>query len=230
MYWIYLIIFTFIVFVPTFIRNGFYIFDMTQVQEFVILLLGSLAFLIFLFVEKKMKKNLAEKSLFQGQANRMARDLQHSYSYIGEINRKLDILENIALGYPESSKSSHKNEVELYASIMSAIELFGKSRHFALRFVSLPELTILKEIKSTSKNNFNFSLKDRKIEVNYFESEEFIVVTSPKAIDNILSYIVIKKETPSQKLDDVEIMKTLVAQALFIFMFVRHKKQIKCVI
>lgn len=203
---------------------------MTQAQEFVILFLGSLAFSIFLLMEKKMKKNLAEKSIIQGQANRMAKDLRHSYSYIGEINRKLDILENIALGYPESSKLSHKNESELYDSIMSAIRLFGKSEQFALRFVCLPEYTLLKEIQSNPGTGFNFSLENRKIEVNYFESAEFIVVTSPKAIDNIFSYIVIKKETPSQKLDDVEIMKTLVAQALFIFMFMRHKKQIKCVI
>ncbi|KKQ52518.1 MAG: hypothetical protein US70_C0008G0005 [Parcubacteria group bacterium GW2011_GWD2_38_11] len=230
MYWIYLIIFTLIVFVPTFVRSGFYIFNMTQAQEFVILFLGSLAFSIFLLMEKKMKKNLAEKSIIQGQANRMAKDLRHSYSYIGEINRKLDILENIALGYPESSKLSHKNESELYDSIMSAIRLFGKSEQFALRFVCLPEYTLLKEIQSNPGTGFNFSLENRKIEVNYFESAEFIVVTSPKAIDNIFSYIVIKKETPSQKLDDVEIMKTLVAQALFIFMFMRHKKQIKCVI
>ncbi|MDD5464171.1 MAG: hypothetical protein PHP62_03405 [Candidatus Moranbacteria bacterium] len=230
MYWIYLTIFTFIVFVPTFVRKGFYTFDVTQTQEFVILLLGSVAMSMYLFLDRKMKKNVAEKGTIQIQASRMKKDLQQSYSYIGEINRKLDILENIALGYPESSKLTHRNESELYESIMDAIELFGKSKLFALRFVSAIDFTILKEIKSIPKNRLDFSLKDRKVEINYFESEDFIVVTSPKAIDNIFSYIVIKKEIPNQKLDDVEMMKTLAAQALFIFMFMRHKKQIKCVI
>jgi hypothetical protein len=230
MYWIYLILFTLIVFIPTSVRNGFYIFDTTQTQEFAILLLGSLGFFLFLLMEKKLKKNQAEKSKIQGQVNSMAKDLKHSYSYIGEINRKLDILENIALGYPESSKLTHKNELDLYDSIMEAIRLFGKSDEFALRFVQLPKYDLLKEISSKTENTLNFSLKGRELEINYYESEEYIAITSPKTIDNIFSYILIKKKTASQKIEDTEMMKTLAAQALFIFMFMRNKKQIKCVI
>lgn len=230
MYWIYLILFTLIVFIPSLIRKGVFAFDMTQTQEFAILLLGSLGFFIFLLMEKKMKKNIAERNKIQGQINSMTRDLKHSYSYIGEINRKLDILENIALGYPETSKLTHKNEMELYDSIMDAIRLFGKSEDFALRFVCMPEFVLLKEIKSNKDSLISFSFKERKISINYFESEEFIVVTSPKMIDGIFSYIVIKKKTISQKIEDIELMKTLAAQALFIFVFMKNKKQIKCVL
>lgn len=230
MYWIYLVIFTFIVFVPTFVRDGFYVFDMTQTQEFVILFLGSLGFFVFLMMERKMKKNMLEKNKIQGQINSMTKDLKYSYSYIGEINRKLDILENIALGYPETSSLTQKNEMGLYYSIMDAIRLFGKSDEFALRFVQLPNYDLLKEIKSIPENVINFSLKGRELEVNYFESQDFIVISSPKSIDNIFSYILIKKKTPSHKIEDIEIMKTLAAQALFIFMFIRNKRQIKCVL
>lgn len=230
MYWIYLIIFTLIVFVPSFVRKGIYVFDMTQTQEYAILLLGSVGFLIFLILEKKFKKNLTEKNKIQGQVNSMTKDLKHSYSYIGEINRKLDILENIALGYPESSKLTHKSEIEAYNSIMEAIKLFGKSDEFALRFVRLPGYEILKEIKSIPENALSFSFKGQEKEMSCFESDEFIVVMSPKQIDNIFSYIVIRKKTVSQKIDDMEIMKTLAAQALFIFVFTRNKKHIKCVL
>jgi len=222
--------FTLIVFVPTFIRNGFFIFDMTQTQEFVILFLGSLGFFIFLMMERKMKKNMSEKNKIQGQINSMSKDLKYSYSYIGEINRKLDILEHIALGYPESSNLTQKNQIELFDSIMDAVRLFGKSDDFTIRFVRLPNYDILKEIKSMPEKALSFSLKGRTVDVNYFESDEFIVTTSPKTIDNIFSYILIRKITASQKLDDIELMKTLAAQALFIFMFMRNKKQMKCVI
>jgi hypothetical protein len=181
-------------------------------------------------MEKRMKKNLAEKNKIQGQMNDMTKDLRHSYSYIGEINRKLDILENIALGYPASSKITQKNENELYDSIMDAIRLFGKSDNFALRFVQLPNYDLIREIKSIPENTLSFSLKDKLVEVNCYESEDFIVTTSPKSIDNIFSYIIIKKQTPSQKIEDIEMMKTLAAQSLFIFMFMRNNKQIKCVI
>lgn len=230
MYWIYLIIFTLVVFVPTFVRGGFYIFDMTQAQEFVILILGSLGFAIFLLLERKLKKNVAEKNKIQGQINNMTKDLKQSYSYIGEINRKLDILENIALGYPESSKLTQKNEAELYDSIMDAVRLFGKSEEFSLRFIQLPNCTLIKEIKSVPEKNLRFSFKGRDLESKYFESNAYIVVTSPRSIDNIFSCIIIKKKTASQKIDDIEMVKTLAAQALFIFVFVRNKRQIQCVI
>jgi hypothetical protein len=203
---------------------------MTQTQEFTILFLGSLGFIVFLMMEKKFKKNLAEKNKIQGQVNSMSKDLKHSYSYIGEINRKLDILENIAHGYPESAKLTHKNESELYVSIMEAIRLFGKSDEFALRFVCLPTFELLKEVKSSPTSTLSFSMKGRDLDINYFESDDFIIITSPKMIDGVFSYIVIKRKSLSQKVEDIEIMKTLAAQALFIFVFLRNKKQIKCVL
>ncbi|EKE19275.1 MAG: hypothetical protein ACD_9C00067G0003 [uncultured bacterium] len=225
MYWIYLIIFTLIVFVPTFITQEVLFFDVVQAQEFMLLFLSSLGLTLFLLQEKKLKKNLTEKCSIQSQVNRMTKDLKYSYSYIGEINRKLDILENIAINYPESSKINQKKQNELCDAIMNAIGIFAKSDQFALRFVSLPNYDILKEVKSMPESRLNFSLKGRTVDSNQFESSEFIVITSPGSIDNVFSYIVIKKRTPSQKIEDHEIMKTLAAQALFLFMFMSNNKK-----
>lgn len=228
MYWIYLIVFTFVVFIPTVIRQGIYNFNVVQTQEFAILLLGSFCFFVFLIQEKRLKKNIVEKSDIQRKVNRMARDLTHSYSYIGEINRKLDILEHINLGYPESQNLTAKKQREIYDSIMEAIKIFGKSNEFVLNFICLPENEVIKEIKSLPDLAFNFSLKNLDIDAQFFESDEFFVTTSPKAIDNIFSCIIIRKKANNKKFEDLEIMKTLAAQALFLFMFMRHKEFIKC--
>lgn len=230
MYWIYLIIFTFIVFIPSFVRSGTSTFNLVQVQEFVILILGSLGFFLFLIQEKRLKRNIKERGKIQRQVNQMTKDLTHSYSYIGEINRKLDILENIALGYPESSQLSLKEQNEIYDTIMGAIELFGKSDEFTLRFIGLPNLEIVKEIKSLPDVPMNFSIKEFMGGRNFFQNDEYIVTNSPKAIDGIFSCIIIKKKSPSHNIEDVEMMKTLASQALFLYMFLRQKKQIKCVI
>ena len=228
MYWIYLIIFTLIVFVPTFIRDGFHTFDMTQTQEFTILFLGSLGFSLFVLQEKKLKKNIAEKSSIQGQVNNMSKDLKYSYTYIGEINRKLDILKHIVLSYPESSKLTHKNESELYDSIMEATRLFGKSDEFALRFACVSDFSLLKEIKSISSSPLGFSMKNNDFEKRYFESDDFIVIISPKPIDGTFSYIIMRKKSASQQIEDIELMKTLATQALFIFMLMRDKRKASC--
>ena len=227
MYWIYLIIFLFIVFVPSIVQEGIYGFNLVQTQEFAILFLGSIGFAAFLIQEKRLKKNMAEKNDFQRKVNTMRKDLAHSYSYIGEVNRKVDILESIALSYPESLVITAKKQKDVYKSIMEAIRLFGKSDEFILRFVCLPSKEILKEIKSFPDVSISFSLKNIDLNTQFFESDEFIVISSPKTVDDVFSYIVIAKKNPNQRMEDLEIIRTLAAQALFFFMFVRKEKNNK---
>jgi hypothetical protein len=215
----------FIVFVPTIVNDGFYIFDTSQVQEFAILILGSIGFIIFLVQEKRLKKNIAEKTDIQRKISRMTKDLTHSYSYIGEINRKLDIFEQVTLSYPESPNLTAKKQKALYNAIIEAVKLFGKSDEFMLRFVRMPNNDVLKEIKSSSNLSFNCPLKNCNPSTQFLESDEFITISSPKAIDNIFSCIIIRKKSPNQKLDDWEMLKALAAQALFLFMFVNNRKQ-----
>ena len=223
MYWLYLIIFTFVVFMPTLIQRGFYGFSADQTEEFATLILGSVAFIVFLIQERMLKKNVSEKKDIQKKVNRMTKDLTHSYSYIGEINRKVDILESIALSYPESLILTTKKQKEVYKSVMEAIRLFGKSDEFTLRFVCLSSKEVLKEIKSFPDVSMNFSPKNFDFTAQFVESDDFIVVNSPKAIDDVFSYIVLKKKTPNQRLEDLEMIRTLAAQALFFFMFVRKE-------
>jgi hypothetical protein len=227
MYWTYLIIFTLVIFVPTIFQHGFYALNTAQTQEFAILILGSLGFLIFLIQEKKLRKNLFEKNNIQRKVNRMTKDLTHSYSYIGEINRKLDLLENITLSYPESLNLTAKKQKELYNSTIEAIRLLGKSDEFSLRFVRVENNEILKEIKSSSDLSLNFSLKNLDSTAQFFESDDFIVANSPRTIDNVFACVVIRKKTPSQKIEDLEMIRMLAAQALFLYMFVHDKKQIE---
>lgn len=208
---------------PTLVQRGLYGFSVDQTEEFATLILGSVAFIVFLIQEKMLKKNVSEKMAIQKKVNRMTKDLTHSYSYIGEINRKVDILESIALSYPESLILTTKKQKEVYKSIMEAIRLFGKSDEFTLRFICMSSKDILKEIKSFPDVSMNFSPKNFDLTAQFVESDDFIVVNSPKAIDDVFSYIVLKKKTPNQRLEDLEIIRTLAAQALFFFMFVRKK-------
>ena len=225
MYWIYFAIFIVIIFVPTIIQHGLYGFNLVQTQEFAILLFGMLGFLISFWQQKSLKKKLAEKKVIQKQATQMAKDLTQSYSYIGEINRKIDILEQVALNYPDNLNLTAKKQKTMYNSIMEAIRLLAKSDEFALRFINTPNREVLKEIKSNSDSSFNFSCKNLNIASQFFESDEFIMITSPKAIEGVISCVIIKKKTYNQKLDDLEIFKAIASQALFFFMFIRNKNQ-----
>lgn len=225
MYWLYLIIFTLIVFVPTAIHHGFYIFDKAQTQEFTILILGSLGFLAFLVQEKRLKKNMAEKTDIQRKVNTITKDLTQSYSYIGEVNRKLDILENITLSHPDSLHLTSKKQKEIYNSTMQAIGIIAKSDNFVLRFSNMKTNELLKEIKNLQDAPFIFSCKQLDPKTQITETDEFLSVISPKDIDDIVACIIIKKKTPAQKIEDLEMLRILASQALFIFMFMNGRRK-----
>lgn len=225
MYWIYLVVLTFMVFVPSTIQQGFYNFSVVQTQEFTTLIIGFFAMLVFLVQEKRLKKNLAEKSNIRKTTNRITKDLTQSYSYIGEVNRKLDILEQIVLHYPESFNLTVKKQKEMYDSVIEAIRLLGKSDEFSLRFIRLSTMEILKEIRSFPDLELNFSCKNLGAITQVFESDEFTITPSPKDIDGIVACIVIKKKTPNHKIVDFEILKVIASQALLFFMFIRNTRQ-----
>jgi len=54
------------------------------------------------------------------------------------------------------------------------------------------------------------------------------VIISPKPIDGTFSYIIMRKKSASQQIEDIELMKTLATQALFIFMLMRDKRKASC--
>ncbi|HPX94145.1 MAG TPA: hypothetical protein PLF30_01160 [Candidatus Moranbacteria bacterium] len=229
MYWIYFALFIFIVFVPLIVREGFYVFSAVHLQQITILGIGITAFAAYYIYEKSLKKKLAERISIQKQFNRISKDLTHSYSYIGEINRKLEILKNITTTYPESANLSTRKQNQIYDAIMEGIRLFGKSDKFVLRFVCTANNEILKEIKSYPSLSLNFSPKHLGMDFQFFESDEILMVSSPKAIDGIIACIIVKKKTSGHVIDDLDIMKSMASQALFFFMFMKHKKKISCV-
>ena len=140
----------------------------------------------------------------------------------------MDILEQIVLSYPESTNLTVKKQKAMYDFIIEAIRLLGKSDEFSLRFICTTTKEVLKEVKSFSDLALNFSCKNFNTVGQSFESDEFIMITSPKAIDNIVACILIRKKTFNHKIDDFEILKAIASQSLFFFMFIHNKKQISC--
>lgn len=224
MYWIYFIIFTLIVFVPSFVSKGVFGFSVIQTQEYAILFLGTFAFVLFMILERRLKEDEREKIEMIGQINRTSKNLTQSYSYIGEMNRKLDIMMDIVLGFPENSKLKLKKQEKLYDSIMEAIRLFGKSDEFEIRFIHVLSGEILKEVKSKKDLVVSFSQKKCDQDKHVFEDEEFVSVSSPKTMDNIYSCIILKKKNKQKNNVDFETMQMLAMQALSFFIIISKEK------
>lgn len=225
MYWIYLILFILAVFTPDLIRRDFPFLDEERAEELLIFVLGTTTFLIFLWKEKQLNLQLREKTKIQREASIASRDLTDTYSYIGEINRKLDILKDVALGITEGTALTPEKETEIYQSIIHAVQMFSKSSHVALQFINVQNGKIIKEMKSSRKTKCGtINEKMAKEKRNFLETDKAFFIRSPKAADGIIACIAIEKRTKRQRLEDLELIKALASQALFLFTFSRKTK------
>lgn len=220
MYWIYLLIFIIAVLIPEIISRDFGPIGEERAEELFIFIIGIISFLLIYFREKQLFSSQKEKAKYQREASRIFRDLKDSYSYIGEINRKLEILKNIALGLPEKSSLTFDREQEIYDSIMEAVKMLSKTSNFSIRFVNSVSNEIERELKGKTsfKVNINKNLIGNIKNNCAVEAENYLLICSPRSIDNINAWIIIARKK-SQLMENIEILKALASQALFLFAF-----------
>lgn len=218
MYWIYLVIFVIMVFVPDIILNDFLAIDETTVEELAIFFLGGLGFVLYLIKEKRLANEEEVKVKTQREASRMSKDLTSSYSFIGEINRKLEIFKNISLGIPAWFKMTSIKKKKAFEYIMDAIRILTKSDEYKLAFMDKHSCKELFELKS--KKNIGIKLTKKHCldgPKKYFETDTSIIVISPEDINGIIAVIIIKKKTEAYKFEDPEMLKAIASQALVLY-------------
>lgn len=223
MYWIFLGIFIITVLVPDIIRDDFFLLSETRVEEILIFLMGAIAFFIFIKNEQKLIFHKKEKVRDQEKIDQAVKDLVESYSYIGEVNRKMDILMNIALGLSDNSILSKSHEDETYQSIVSASNFLLKGDFASLRLIDIETSKTKKEFKMENNNHFinNSELVKMGENITVEKKDDCLIVSSNQKINNIKSYIIIcgydKDEENSPK--NLEILKVFASQALFLYSY-----------
>lgn len=232
MYWIYLVIFVLAVFSPDIVHRGLFFLqknapenEVRMLEELSIFLFGVLGFLIFFWKEKQLKFNIRERSKFQKEASQTSKDLKNSYLYIGEINRKLEILKNIALGFSENSLPFSSSKLEIYNSITEALKMLGKTNSFIIRIVDEEKNNTIKEIYGQEK--IIFKIKNSSLKLmegkNYIINDDYYIFRSPQKIDNIRTYIIIQRET-NRQIEDTKLIKMLATQILFLYILTKKYK------
>ncbi len=223
MYWIFIVIFIITVLIPDIIRRDVFFLSETRAEEIAIFLMGAIAFVAFIKNERLLIFHKREKAKDQKKINQTVKDLMESYSYIGEVNRKMDILMNIALGLSDRSLLSKSKENEIYKSILSATDFIFKAESTYIRFVDLNTFQTKKELK-TKENGLNIKndeLADMEEDAQIKKLNDCIIIRSSQSIKNIKSYIIIrnydKEEENSAK--NIEIVKVFASQALFLYSY-----------
>lgn len=226
MYWIYLSLFVLIVIIPK-IVSGDRLFLVEDDQEsLLIFFVGAIGLFIYLWKENQLRFQLREKVKLQKEASRVSRDLADSYSYIAEINRKMEIVKNIALGLPETAAITPERLKEVYESIMEALSLLGKTDVFFLCIIDVRSGNIEKKFDAHGKKCPLLKYQElSKRSETVIREGEYVIIRSPRKVKGCLAFVVLRKKGGS--VEDPEIFKALAAQALFLHSIEQEQEQAK---
>jgi hypothetical protein len=230
MYWIFSILFAIAVLIPDIIRADVSFLAEERVEEAAIFVLGSVAFLTFVQNEKRIAIQKKEKEKTQKKMDQAVRDLVDSYSYIGEVNRKMDILVGVALGLTDRSVLDKKKEKETYESIINASNSLLKAKSTTIRFVNLKTNKTEKEAKLSEDVNldvFNKDLTGMGENVNVKKQNGILMISSSQKIKNVKSYLIINgyNESEEGKSKNIEILKLFASQAIFLYSYISKEKE-----
>lgn len=223
MYWIFLVIFIIAVLIPDIIRHPIFFLTEERAEEVAIFLLGATAFLVFIKNELLLVFHKKEKERDQKKIDQTVKDLVESYSYIGEVNRKMDIIMNIALGLADRSMLNKKKEKEIYESIVNAANFLLKAESVCLRLIDISSFRIKKEIKTKGKH---YIIKNEELakmgDETVIKRDDCIIVASSQSINNIKGYLIISgyNEREQSNPKNMEILKVFASQAIFLYSYV----------
>jgi len=213
--------------VPDIVRTNFGVISESRLEEILIFFMGAMAFAIFIKNEQQLIFHKKEKEKDKKKIEQTVKDLVESYSYIGEVNRKMDLLMNTALGLSDRSVLSKAHEKETYQSIVSATSFLLKADSVSLRFININDLKTKKEFRSENnqgmiKNDVLIEMKDN---VNVKKDNDCLIISSGQKINDIKSYLIIcgfdEKEESNPK--NIEILKVFASQALFLYSYTHNE-------
>jgi|WetSurMetagenome_2_1015567.scaffolds.fasta_scaffold182207_2 hypothetical protein len=223
MYWIFLVLFIITILIPDIVRRPILFLTEERAEEVAVFFMGVIAFLVFMRNEYKLSIQKKEKEKEQKKMKQAVKDLVESYSYIGEVNRKMDIIMSIALGLSDRSTLNKNREKEIYESIVSAANFLMKADYSLLRFVDNSNFRNLKEIKMEKKKVpvFNEELTKMGDSVNIKKIKDCLIICSPQKINEIRGYLIIcgYDEEEEKNPKNMEILKVFASQALFLYSY-----------
>jgi hypothetical protein len=218
MYWIFFILFILASVTPASIQGSLFGFTEEAAESIIIFLLGATGFLIFVLKEKSLLRQIREKLLLQRQKSDITKDLSDSYSYIGESNRKLDLVQSFIFSIPDAIVSFHKGTTDrVYKAFAKTVQPFCKSESFTIRIVDMETKTVVKDIRS-GKNRTGIAFDvDRLIELkkNVSEEEGYIVVKSPKHIGRFVAFLLFSKVV--NDIEDERMLETIATEGLILY-------------
>jgi hypothetical protein len=219
MYWIYLLLCVLVILTPEFIESGTWVLSEDDFESLIIFAFGTLGLLLYISKEKAFFRAHAEKVILQKKANTISKDLSQSYSYIGEMNRKLDVIQEVIFELPRKTLIKRKKPTDLYKPILEAAKVFARTDKAALLIVDIKKKTCTEEIGGHLFKRYEPAhlLGAKK---SFWSEDHVLIVRSPYAADGKHAFLLLEKVTNHS--EDMEHLQILASQALLLTVHGRH--------
>jgi hypothetical protein len=221
MYWIYLSIFVLAVLTPEIIQDGWSYLSEEDLESLLVLLFGTFGIAVYFIKEKAILQLFRERLRLQKQANVITKDLSDSYSYIGEMNRRFDIVRDLVFHLPEKTAaalaSNGSRPDNLYAPIIEAIQLLSKAESISIRFTDAATGRVVRRIDdgSGAASTCFAGEDDAEIERTFHEEDGCVLVRAPGAACGVTASIIFPKT--ANRIEDADIFRMIASEALSLY-------------
>ncbi len=94
MYWVALIFFVVGVLMPEIIQHDYFVFREEEVEIMALIICNGMLFFVYLWTDRALRALRVNTRTVLREARTVTKDLSSAYNYIGEMNRKVDIVEH----------------------------------------------------------------------------------------------------------------------------------------
>jgi len=213
MYWVYLLLCVFAILTPEFIQSGTWVLSQDDFESLVIFGFATLGLLLYISKEKAFFRAHEEKVTLQKKTNTISKDLSQSYSYIGEMNRKLDVIQEVIFELPKKTLLKRKKSTDLYKPVLDAAKVFARTDRAALLVVDIKKKTCIEGIGEQLFKYYSaeYLLGAKK---SFWMEEKVLIVRSPYAAGGKHVFLLLGKVTNHS--EDMEHLQILASQALLL--------------
>ena len=220
---VYLLFFVLTVLSPSIYRRDYFGISQTTLEEITIFLFGLAGLLTFTFYERFVERRARERERVQLDYDRAKKELMESYAYIGSINRKIELLKNMAKDASTAVQGKQLPKELFHALAANACAAAG-AQCALLRFVELEPLRTEREFSHEQEGKFAFRIANRDLKHVHeqglshalLESEDhkkIAIIPSDQARGPYKAYLLlhVAKGVPDDF--DVSLLKIFVNQA-----------------
>ncbi len=212
MFFIYLGLFIIMVATPFSVQSGVWIFSEDETEAIVLLIAGIMSFVIYRLRDYQIFEYIRDRMKLQKTVVRAQKELSESYSYIGQVNRRTDIM------YEIFSDLSHMEATSSDDAVLHAMESLPYTDDFCFRFINLKKKKAYHRISAT--NHFKHLPDEFFCKKNIsrsYRNNEILFIYSEMKDKNLRTCIALPYSEKAE--NDIDFFKALTAYFTMVYIF-----------